>query len=68
MFVIIIIWLCITSLLSFFIDYTEMNDPADQVLDDNFDNDEPEDIYITMDPHVFIPPPDTYKHKRTEDK
>ena len=65
----IIIGLCIISLLSFFIDYTEMNDPGDQALDDdNLENDEPEDIYITMDPHVFIPPPDTYKHKRTEDK
>ena len=40
-----------------------MNDPTTPT-DSDLENDEPEDIYITMDPHAYIPPPQTYKPKK----
>ena len=32
--------------------------------DSDLENDQPEDIYITMDPHAYIPPPQTYEPKK----
>ena len=44
-----------------------MNSPFQQQTptdgDDSLENDEPEPIYITMDPQEYIPPPDNYKPK-----
>ena len=42
----------------------EMNDPFHQTSDDSLENDDPEDIYITMDPTEYIPPPKDYKPKK----
>ena len=39
-----------------------MTNPND-VTDSDLENDHPEDVYITMDPHSYIPPPQTYKVK-----
>ena len=46
--------------------YTEMNNPDMLSSDSDVDleNDKPEDIYITMDPHAYIPPPQNYKPKK----
>ena len=42
-----------------------MNDPAHPSSDDDLvERDKPEEIYITMDPQEFIPPPKNYKHKK----
>ena len=43
-----------------------MNDPFHQTSDDSLENDEPEDIYITMDPAEYIPPPEDYKRKKKQ--
>lgn len=40
-----------------------MNNPS-MATDSDLENDQPEDIYITMDPHAYIPPPQTYKPKK----
>lgn len=42
--------------------YTEMNNPFGQTSDDNnLEDDQPEPIYIMMDPDEYIPPPDSYR-------
>ena len=43
-----------------------MNDPSHQTLDDSLENDESEDIYITMNPAEYIPPPEDYKPKKKQ--
>ena len=37
-----------------------MDDPPNVT---SLENDYPEDIYIVMDPHEYIPPPEDYKPK-----
>ena len=43
-----------------------MNDPTHQTLDDSLENDDPEGIYITMNPTEYIPPPKDYKPKKKQ--
>lgn len=38
-----------------------MNDPSHQIWDDSLENDRPGQVYITMDPDEYIPPPKGYK-------
>ena len=46
--------------------YTEMNNPTHQTSDDSLENDDPEGIYITMNPTEYIPPPKDYKPKKKQ--
>ena len=41
-----------------------MNDPTHEISDDDLENDKPEEVYITMDPSQYIPPPEDYKPKK----
>ena len=38
-----------------------MSDPSYEIWDDNYENDGPGELYITMDSDEYIPPPKGYK-------